>query len=40
MAEEEKLPRGESVSLHDGDEFYEPPRAGEAHDRVTDQSVK
>jgi len=40
IAEKEEMLRGESFPLNDGDQYYELPPAGEAHERITEQSVE
>ena len=40
IAEKEEMLRGESFPLNDGDQYYELPPAGQAHERITEQSVE
>jgi len=40
IAEKEEMLRGQSFPLNDGDQYYELPPAGQAHDRITGQSVE
>ena len=40
MAEKEKMLRGESFPMNDGDQYYELPPAGQAHERITEQLVE
>jgi hypothetical protein len=38
--EKEKMLRGESFPMNDGDQYYELPPAGQAHERITEQLVE
>ena len=40
IAKKEEMLRGESFPLNDGDQYYELPPAGQAHERITEQSVE
>jgi len=40
IAEKEEMLRGESFPLNDGDQYHELPPAGQAHERITEQSVE
>jgi hypothetical protein len=40
IAKKEEMLRGESFPLNDGDQYNELPPAGQAHQRVTEQSVE
>jgi len=40
IAEKEEMLSGESFPLNDGDQYYEQHPAGQAHERITDQSVE
>jgi hypothetical protein len=40
IAEKEEMLRGESFPLNDGDKYYEQLPVGQAHERITEQSVK
>jgi hypothetical protein len=40
IAEKEEMLRGESFPMNDGDQYYELPPAGQAHERITEQSVE
>jgi hypothetical protein len=40
IVEKEEMLRGESFPLNDGDQYYEQPPAGSAHQRITEQSVE
>ena len=40
IAEKEEMLRGESFPRNDGDQYYELPPAGQAHERITEQSVE
>jgi len=40
VAEKEEMLRGESFPLHDGDQYYELPPAGQADECITEQSVE
>jgi len=37
IAEIEEMLRGESFPLNDGDQYYEPPPAGQAQEHITEQ---
>jgi len=40
IAEKEEMLRGEPFPLNDGDQYYKLPTAGQAHERVPEQSVE
>jgi len=40
IAKKEEMLSGESFPLNDGDQYYELPQAGQAHDGITEQSVE
>ena len=40
IAEKEEMLRGESFPLNEGDQNYKLPPAGQAHERITEQSVE
>ena len=40
IAEKEEMLRGESFPLNDGDQYYEQPPSGQAHECITERSVE